>query len=191
MIVGDTYKSARSQALLDSVSAFTDGGRIPDEQQEEIQELLDRGRLVEGLDKLLSATLYVDSELLQSPQGDESTTASAESAWYRGLQPSTYRELIEKGFNSRADCTALAADELKTYKRAIALPGWEKTKRCWSYSEKRLSLRLVNEVRVWLGVAPYAIPSRIPNNAEIQRARRLLEQHGWQVIPPKNECLTH
>jgi hypothetical protein len=87
--------------------------------------------------------------------------------WWRGLKNHTVGQLELRGFDSRDACMALAADDLTTYLR-----------------EKRLSLAIVNEVRGWLGVAPYVPIPRVASTAELERARRLLERHGWRVEPP-------
>lgn len=96
-------------------------------------------------------------------------------------------ELERKGFKCRDACMALAADELTIWHRNVALPGWEEDKDAWRWSQKKLTLAVVNEVRAWLGVAPYVPKQRAASAAELDRARRLLERNGWRVEPPNTE----
>jgi len=113
--------------------------------------------------------------------------------WWRGLQLRTHYELKQRGFDSREACMALAADELTIWRGAVALPGWEEDKEAWrwKWSKRKLKLAMVNEVRAWLGVAPYVLGQRVASAAELDRARRLLERNGWRVEPPNLNSQTH
>ena len=106
--------------------------------------------------------------------------------WWDGLEYSTRDVLIKTGFNSREDCMFFASDKLTMWRGSIVLPGWEEDKSDWRWSKKKLPLAIVNEVRAWLGVDPYVPVPRVASNAELDRARRLLERHGWRVEPPIN-----
>lgn len=106
--------------------------------------------------------------------------------WHEGLKHRTVYELERAGFDSRDACMTLAAKELTMWRGAVALPGWEEYKQSWRWKwcEKRLTLAMVNEVRTWLGAAPYVPVARVASAAELERARRLLERNGWRVEPP-------
>jgi hypothetical protein len=104
--------------------------------------------------------------------------------WSWGLKDGTRWELEQRGFDSRDACMALAADELTIWRGYVALPGWEEDKVDWRRSKRKLGLSMVNEVRARLGVAPYVPVQRVENTADLERARRLLERHGWRVEPP-------
>jgi hypothetical protein len=104
--------------------------------------------------------------------------------WWWGLKHGTRWELEQRGIDSRDAYMALAADELSIWRGAVALPGWEEDKDAWRRSKRKIELSMVNEVRAWLGVAPYVPVQRVANTADLERARRLLERHGWRVEPP-------
>ena len=113
--------------------------------------------------------------------------------WWRGLKYGTLYELQTRGFDSRDACMALVTDKLTIWRGAVALPGWEEDKDSWRWSKKKLTLAIVNEVRAWLGVAPYVRGPRVASAAELGRARRLLERHGWRMEPPNvaNNRIAH
>jgi len=106
--------------------------------------------------------------------------------WHRGLKWGTRRELERRGFGSKEDCQRLCRDDLEWYRRAVALPGWQPCDSLWRWkrSDYRLDLSLVNEVRAWLGVEPFVPPKppqRVATASELNRAKPLLERHGYRV----------
>lgn len=104
--------------------------------------------------------------------------------WYEGLDSKTVWELKRRGFESKQDCMIFLADDLPMHRGSVALPGWEEDRSNWRFSEKKLPLGIVNEIRVWLGGSPFVPKPRIATRSELDRARRLLERHGWAVTPP-------
>jgi hypothetical protein len=105
--------------------------------------------------------------------------------WWHGLTTRTANQLRSAGFDGRQDCAALAAEDLMFFHGSVVLkdsdhPEW------WRYTRKRFPISVVNEVRAWLGCAPYAKVQRKTPDAELDRARKLLERNGWRVDPPKN-----
>lgn len=109
--------------------------------------------------------------------------------WHRGLKDRTRYELERRGFTSKEDCRLLCGDEIEAYRRTVALPGWPPCEK-WElgHSDKLLSLAMVNEVRAWLGAEPYVPPQRKATAAGLDRAKRLLERHGYKVESP-NESM--
>ena len=108
----------------------------------------------------------------------------ASRSWWCGLSSKTTWYLERVGIKSRDDCIAFAGNDLILYRGTVVLPALKEYKEYWSMRESRLSLEMVNEIRAWLGVHPYVPPDRVASAAEINRAKRLLEQHGWRVEPP-------
>ena len=102
--------------------------------------------------------------------------------WYEGLSFATSNRLHECGFSSREDCLILAKDDLQMFNRCVVLPWWETDRGMWRFSNKKLSLKVVNEVRLWLGVKEFVPKARVASHSEIERARRLLESHGYKVL---------
>lgn len=103
--------------------------------------------------------------------------------WHDGLKLSIRLELERKGFNSREACVVFAADELKTWHGVVVFQDCD-YEDWWRYSDKRFPIAVVNEIRAWLGVPPYVKPPKVTTAAEIERARKLLEENGWRVEPP-------
>lgn len=104
--------------------------------------------------------------------------------WWGGLSSRTSWHLERVGIKSRDDCIAFAGDDLILYRGTVVLPALKEDKKEWPMRDSRLSLEMVNEIRAWLGVQPYVPPDRVAGAAEINRAKSLLERHGWRVEPP-------
>ena len=104
--------------------------------------------------------------------------------WWDGLDSRIAYELQDRGFYSREACMFFAGDEFTLYRGSVVLPGWDQEKNSFGYSDKKITLSKVNKVRAWLGVNPYVPGPRLASDAELDRARRLLERHGWRVEPP-------
>ena len=100
-------------------------------------------------------------------------------AWHHGLSYSTVDELKRIGVNSKEECMILAADNLTILHRRVVLQNLR------GDSSEELLLSTVNEVRIWLGISKYVPPTRVASPAQLERAKRLLERHGWRVVPPK------
>lgn len=109
--------------------------------------------------------------------------------WHRGLKYGTRYELERRGFTSKEDCGILCGDDLEVYRRSVALPGWQPCEKWeWERNDKRLSFALVNEVRAWLGAELFVPPQRKATDAELERAKRLLERHGYKVESPNEKA---
>jgi hypothetical protein len=86
--------------------------------------------------------------------------------WFDGLELATARRLLAAGFKSRDDCLRLADDRVaRDHTRSKE----------WF----RLTPRMVNDVRAWLGVTPFN--SDLSEQEIVERAKRLLERHGYTV----------
>ena len=103
--------------------------------------------------------------------------------WWEGLKHRTKYELERAGFESRESCAAFAADELTIWRGAAVFKDNDDVN-WWRWTHKRFPLAMVNEIRAWLGCAPYAKASKAATPAELERARKLLERNGWRVEPP-------
>lgn len=111
-------------------------------------------------------------------------------SWHRGLKNNTAWRLEQGGINSREACQILCRDDLVVYKGIVRLPGWTepphpRDPKPWSCYYKELSIKMVNEVREWLGVKPFTPPPKQATSADLDRALRLLERHGYKVEPPQ------
>jgi hypothetical protein len=104
--------------------------------------------------------------------------------WWYGLDRSTIHELIRSGKNSREDCIQFTSDNLVMWRGSVALPGWEEDRDVWSTSNKKFKLKTVNKIRQWLGYDDFYPVKRITSEAELNRARRLLETHGYKIEQP-------
>lgn len=108
--------------------------------------------------------------------------------WDRGLSGRARFALMRAGIESPEACAWLAADLLQVHKGAVMMPGWKEVKDdARLLDRKRLTMGVVNEVRAFLGVAPYVHvhtqESKAATDKQIQRAKLLLERNGWRVLP--------
>ena len=156
---------------------------------EEAKNLRDTGLTLKAIGAVLGVSGARVGEMLSTlKRREDHASWEAEDKsripWHRGLKINTYWILNSRGFDSRESCVALAADDLTMWRGSVALPGWEADKDSWAYSKRKLKLKIVNEVRAWLGVKPYVPGRRVASDKELERARMLLERHGWSVYPP-------
>ena len=75
--------------------------------------------------------------------------------WWEGLGNKTRFALERAGFESREACVAFCADELTIWNRAVVFRDSDHAE-WWRWTNRRLPLGAVNEVRAWLGCQPYA-----------------------------------
>lgn len=103
--------------------------------------------------------------------------------WWRGLTPRTVRVLESHGFKSKEDCRALCGN--LTVERGVVIfaPTWPLPKYQW-WDDLILTIKVANDVREWLGVAPIIPPPRAAAPGELERAKRLLIRYGYTVTPP-------
>jgi hypothetical protein len=164
-------------------------------RHEEAKRLRSNGMTLKAVGETLGVSVgrvrHMLSELDRKNKMDayaiEKAKSDAELAsrsWWGGLSSRTSWYLERVGIKSRDDCIAFAGDDLILYRGTVVLPALKEDRRDWSMRDSRLSLEMVNEIRAWLGVHPYVPPDRVASAAEINRAKRLLEQHGWRVDPP-------
>ena len=85
-----------------------------------------------------------------------------------GLRYTTVQRLRELGYESRDACRALANDDVA--RNSMRGTTWAK-----------LTLRMVNEIRGWLCVAP--LNSAVTPET-LEQAKNLLEKHGYRVEYP-------
>lgn len=156
---------------------------------EEAKRLRDTGLTIKAIGAVLGVSGGRVGEMLSTLKRREDRALWEEEdksriPWHRGLKINTYWTLKSRGIDSRESCAALAADYLTMWRGSVALPGWENDKDSWAYSKHKLKLKIVNEVRAWLGVKPYIPGQRTASAKELERARMLLERNGWSIYPP-------
>lgn len=108
--------------------------------------------------------------------------------WYEGLGANGAElfELREAGIDSREACMQLVGNDLKISRRRVVLQGYEQDMKLIGWSGKSLRLSLVNKVRAWINAPPIVPAPRSASAVEIERAKRLLERHGWRVTAPNS-----
>ena len=105
--------------------------------------------------------------------------------WWEGLDVRTANLLVKNGFDNRSACMVFASDNLTIWRGSAVFQCGDDSEDWWRWSHKRFPLSKVNEIRVWLGVGQVGKPKAKPASAaELERARRLLERHGWHVSQP-------
>ena len=103
--------------------------------------------------------------------------------WAIELKFKTRCKLERAGFSSKESCYVFAADSFDVWSGAIVFKDsdyedWQR----WSL--KRFTPTEVNEIRAWIGCAPYEIPAKPATAKRLESAKRLLEKNGWHVSPP-------
>lgn len=157
---------------------------------EEAKRLRDSGMTFKAVGEALGVSAARARDLVRGQENRAAYLAYREANpkapdWFAGLSANTARRLKECGFNSREDCHFLAADDLQMWRGSVVLPGWEEDRSVlWKWSDRKLSIAVVNEVRAWLGAEPFVPQQRKVTEAELQRAKRMLERHGYKVEPP-------
>lgn len=151
---------------------------------EEAKRLRDTGMtLMEvGASMGISATRVRDMlASLQRKKESDAAMADKSPKWWDGLDYQTTRRLNESGMHCRDDCKVLLSDDLKMWRGMVLVPGLEEDEiRKWA-GTNRLSLKVVNKVRLWLGGVEFTPSPRVATDAEISAAKRLLERNGWTV----------
>lgn len=94
---------------------------------------------------------------------------------------------LPKKIGSRDDLAALITnDEPVFFRGKVATEAWKEAKR-EGYpliGDLLLNLDVANEILRWLGKGEIAAPARVVKQAELDRARALLERHGYTVKAP-------
>lgn len=152
----------RDQARYDKVMALRNEGRTFREIGEALGVTANRARQMHESQKHRTRMAIYRAENPTPPE------------WFEGLSRTTVWELHRFGFSSRQDCMILTAENLEFYYSTVVIPGRDRD-RGGPYYDDRLPIKVVNEVRVWLGFKPIERPG--PN---LDRARKLLEKHGWR-----------
>jgi hypothetical protein len=164
---------------------------MPDQNRyEEARRLRNTGLTLKAVGAALGVSGERVRSMLNSLEREERRSAKEAAdpsliPWNRGLEHATYLKLYRARFESREECMALASNDLTpSWRGYVRIPGWVKHKNYCTDGELVLPLALVNEVRAWLGAVPLIPTTRIASAKELERARRLLERHGWTVLPP-------
>lgn len=104
--------------------------------------------------------------------------------WHAGLSLESVRELRRAGLLCREACLQLLQDDLSIYRgKRIVVPSHRRDATAQIFKEDTVSLRALNEVRVWLGGEPFLLPRRVVTRAELARAVKLLQENGYIVLP--------
>lgn len=160
---------------------------------EEAKRLRDSGLTFKAVGEALGVGADRARDLVKAQERREAYLAyraehPRKPEWFDGLTAKTAERLKRCDLNSREDCMALASDDLQMWSGSVALPGWEEDRGVlWKWSDKKLSIAVVNEVRAWLGVSPFVPRQREATAAELERAKRLLEHHGYKVESPNEQ----
>lgn len=132
------------------------------ERREEARRLRSEGKTWKAVGAAIGVTDSRAAAMVGELERREKLYGPPEAPWWIGLRPRTANALMACGIYSRDDCMCLAGD-LIMYWGSVVLPGWEKDRgRDWRHSTKKIKLAVVNDVRAWLGVAPFVPPSRGP-----------------------------
>lgn len=159
-------------------------------RHEKAKKLRDSGMTFKAVGEALGVGAARASDMVRMQERREAYQAyRAEhpepTKWFDGLTTGTAYRLEQCGFHSRDDCLSLARGNLEMWRGSVVLDGWKEDRGVlWKWSKKKLSLAIVNEVRAWLGVKPFAPPQPEATAAELERAKRLLERHGYKVESP-------
>jgi transcriptional regulator with XRE-family HTH domain len=164
------------------------------ERYEEAKRLRDSGLTLKEVGARLGLSGSRIRQMLQTLERRERQIAREKEdpslvPWWRGLKVDTAMILQGIGFYSRDDCMELAADELTILNGYVELLGWDQETYSLGYIKTNITIKRLNEVRAWLGVAPYTytIEQCVASAASLDRARQLLERHGYHVDPPNEK----
>ena len=161
------------------------------EKYKEAKRLLDSGLTHKQIADIMGTSVgWVPNALKRLKRFDEGshlyTAYQAEKdriEWMKGLSAEAIKWIDRAKLRSKEELKELKSETLTVRYGYVALAGWE-LEGGWSWTPKKIPLRVVNEIRAWLGVPSYVVGSPPASKAEIARSRRLLEENGWQVVPP-------
>ena len=157
------------------------------ERYERARELRKQGNTLKQIGDLLEVSPQRVRQMIA--QVDVRDKWASMGDWHAHLSNSARISLLSAGFDSRESCMEIAADDLRIYKGyARFKDDFSKGHKDWHrVTGRKLNLSTVNEVREWLGAAPYRATKqemKEPSPEAIKRAMRVLERAGYSVVGP-------
>lgn len=169
------------------------------DRHKEAKRLRDSGLKYKEIGKSLNVSITRARQLVKIWELKERIAAEEREnpsliPWHRGLNFRTIRELTRAGIHDKETCQLLCGNDLVVRRGKVQVPlklKWEewvmKGDRSVHSSGERIEasspilLKYVNEVRVFFGVEPLAAQERPVTAVMLERAKRLLEKHGYLV----------